>query len=799
MQSLRHYFLFTLFFALFTGAAHAQNSNITLRSTLSFQNQTLANICGYAAAGREYALVGGSKGMVIVDVTNPDAIVNLVQIPGPNNLWKEIKTYKNYAYITSEGGGGVQIVDLTNLPATNLTYHNYKGNGAIANQLETIHALHIDVTKGFLYAYGSALFNGGAVVLDLNADPYNPTYAGKFDQLGYIHDGYVDNDTMYSSHIYTGQFAIVNMADKNNPVLLGTQTTPNAFTHNTWISDDRKTIFATDETPDSFLSAYDVSDPTDIKFLDKVQSNPGGMAAVHNTHIVNNYAVTSWYHDGFTIVDVSDPYNMVQVGNYDTYPQATGPGFEGCWGVYPYLPSGTLLATNISESGGGKLYVLSPNYQRACYLGGLVTDAITSLPILGAKISLTNGDPNANATTESNGKYKTGQAASGTFNVTISKVGYLSATFSVDLTAGQTTIQDAVLTPSLSYVITGNAIATLTSTGVANAKIQLAGDDITYDGEADADGNFIISGVYPGVYDVIVGKWGYKYGTLNNKTINSNESFTVSLDKGYRDDFVFDYGWAASGTSVTGIWVREEPLGINPGIQISPETDQNGDNGDKCYVTGNSTNEVGFDDVNDGTSILTSPVMDLSTYNDPSLLGSIWCTHFTQNQESFDSIKVYISNGSTEKLIFQSNGFNTNWQIINKKIKPLITLTNNMTVKIVCANNYNGPVFDTYEAAFDFFRITDSGVSPTENLENQVSIKALPNPFSGQTQIAYDLIESGFNINVYDLSGKMLESRQLNDNFGLVSVGNDLVRGIYFVKLEKNGITAKTIKIVKVD
>ncbi|MCC7504507.1 MAG: choice-of-anchor B family protein, partial [Saprospiraceae bacterium] len=175
----------------------AQNFNMVSRATMDFPGQTLANICGYAQNGREYALLGGSLGMIVVDITDPDNPVNLVQIPGPNNLWKEIKVYQHYAYVTSEGGQGLQIIDLSPLPNTTLPYHFYTGDGEIAGQLNTIHALHIDVEKGFVYLYGSNLFSGGPVVLDINADPYNPIYAGNFDQLGYVHDGYAENDILY--------------------------------------------------------------------------------------------------------------------------------------------------------------------------------------------------------------------------------------------------------------------------------------------------------------------------------------------------------------------------------------------------------------------------------------------------------------------------------------------------------------------------------------------------------------------------------------------------------------------------
>ncbi|MBC7778433.1 MAG: choice-of-anchor B family protein, partial [Phycisphaerae bacterium] len=410
---------------LATLSLFSQNLNNTFRSKISFPGQTLANVWGYESRGREYALVGGAKGLIIVDITNPDAAQQIIQISGPNNLWKEIKTYKHYAYITSEGGQGIQVVDLTDLPSPTLQSHFYTGDGAILGQLNAIHALHIDETKGFLYAWGGNLFGGGAKIFDLKADPYNPVYVGKFDQLGYIHDGYVDNDTMYSCHIYDGQYAIVNMADKSAPELINTQTTPGAFVHNTWITDDRRTILATDEVNNSFLSSWDVSDPTDIKFLDKIQSNPGSSSMVHNTYVRGNWAVTSWYKDGFTIVDITRPDNLVQVGNFDTYPQGQGGGSSGCWGVYHNFSSGTIIASNIDAGGGaGELWILTPNYVRACYLEGIITDALTGLPLQNAQVQVVGSNPLLQELSSINGLYKTGQQAEGYYKVTVTKTGY---------------------------------------------------------------------------------------------------------------------------------------------------------------------------------------------------------------------------------------------------------------------------------------------------------------------------------------------------------------------------------------
>ncbi|MBX2893325.1 MAG: choice-of-anchor B family protein [Saprospiraceae bacterium] len=429
----------------------SQNTNVTLLSTFTYPNQTLANVWGYAGNGHEFALVGAKNGLSIVDVTNPANPVELKQIPGPSSSWREIKTYQHYAYVVTEGaGGGVLIVNLSNLPdTTNIPYKTYTGNGAISG-LSTVHALHVDETQGFLYLYGSNLFGGRPIVLNLNPDPYNPTYAGYFNSNfsgnhNYVHDGYVDNNIMFAGHIFGGFFSVVNMTNKTNPTLITTQQTPGLFTHNTWRSGN--TLFTTDEVNNSFLAAYDISDFGNITLLDKIQSNPGSNSVVHNTHIIDDYAVTSWYKDGFTIVDVSRPDNLVQVGNYDTWPNGAGPGFEGCWGVYPYLPSGNILATNIPmlNTNNGQLFVLSPTYMRGCYVEGEITNAMTGQPLQGALVELLG--TNTGETSNLLGIYKMGQLQSGSFTARVSKLGFVSQDIPVSLANGEVTVLNVVLAP----------------------------------------------------------------------------------------------------------------------------------------------------------------------------------------------------------------------------------------------------------------------------------------------------------------------------------------------------------------
>src|SRR5690349_11733976 len=136
------------------GQALAQNLNLKLEANLSYGSEGLSNIWSWKDPqdGKEYALVGAANGMSVVDISTPTAPKKIVQIPGPNSSWREIRTNGNYAYITTEGGGGLQIVDLTNLPGTNLTTKIW--NPTISGKvLSSIHALQID--NGRIYLYGS--------------------------------------------------------------------------------------------------------------------------------------------------------------------------------------------------------------------------------------------------------------------------------------------------------------------------------------------------------------------------------------------------------------------------------------------------------------------------------------------------------------------------------------------------------------------------------------------------------------------------------------------------------------------
>lgn len=783
----------------FVSNFRAQNYNITFAAQKSYATRTLANICGYAANGKEYALVGAEDGMDIVDVTIPTNPVAVVQIPNVTNLWKEIKVYKNYAYVTTEGGGGLQIVDLSNLPGTNLAYHSYTGDGAINGQLNTIHALHIDTTKKFVYLFGSNLFNGGAVVLDINNDPYNPIYAGKYQnpQYAYVHDGYVDNDTLYAGHIYAGVFTVADMTNKSAPVVLAEQQTPTAFTHNTWLSNDHKYVFTTDENSNSFLTAYDVSNLNNIVEKDKIRATPGSGSIVHNTHILNNWAVNSWYRDGITIVDVTRPHNLVEVGRYDTY-TGSGNGFDGAWGVYPFLPSGTLVVSNIDEG----LFVLSPTYVRACYLEGVVTDSACGTPLSNVKVSIST----VNVLDSSNlsGSYATGTAFPGTYNVTFSKPGYTSKTFiGVYFTPGLVNNLNVQLSSPGALSVNGNVSDAGSGTGLPAVGVEFNGTN-NYSFTTNSGGNFSACTVVGGTYTITTGAWGYET-VCNTQTLSpGNGAVNINLNKSYYDDFSFDLGWTSTSTASSGNWVRGVPIGTssNGSTQVAPGTDVTNDCSNKAYVTGNAGGSASQDDIDNGNTILTSPVFNLTGYNEPWIHYDRWFYNGGGTGSPNDSLTIMLTNGTqtvTIETVTATTPGMSSWVHSSKKISQFLSPSANMKLIVRAADASPGHLV---EAGLDKFFVADSLSTSISNIQNiNCYLQAYPNPFDRDVLVQWQTADESENVtlSITDMAGKIISENELSGNSGTTRVGDNLPQGIYFIRIETSSGARKSIRVIKMN
>lgn len=421
---------FTAFGLLLAIGLQAQHLNIQLKDQEQYMNDC-NDIWGYTdAAGNEYAIVGTIAGTSIVDVTNPSNAVKKQFIPGPYSIWRDMKVWGHYAYIVhdvpfvwnQQAPHGLLIIDLDSINQPNARYKNintivYDSLVGAQDTLERAHNIWID-ENGYAYLFGSNIGNGGALMYDLNTDPWNPVYVGNFNDY-YLHDGMVRGDTLWGGAVNNGKLLCVDVSTKSAPSVLAQKTTPNSFTHNVWISDDNQTLFTTDEQPGAYLVAYDVSDLTNITELDRIQKFPGTSVIPHNAHVYGPWVVTSYYTAGVQIVDAAYPDLLVEVGYYDTSPNYSGNGFNGSWGAYPYFSSGTLVCSDIEEG----LYVLDPEYVLASRVHVTVVDSLTGAPLLNAKVIAPQ--MSLQGSTNIDGILKLGTHLSGADTLNVGAAGYV--------------------------------------------------------------------------------------------------------------------------------------------------------------------------------------------------------------------------------------------------------------------------------------------------------------------------------------------------------------------------------------
>lgn len=321
-------------------AVYGQGSpNITLLDHLD--DYTSYNDCwGYTAPdNREYALLGVVNGTSIIDITTSGDAAEIEFISSNSSSWKDIKTYQSYAYVVNESGGGMQIIDLSDLPNSATLVGTYNG-------FSTSHNIYIDEPNAMLYAEGT----GGSAVRAISlAEPLNPVQLSTFGIE--CHDIYARDNIVYISEGGSGSIGIYDLSNPSSPTFISRFQIPSSgYVHNAWLSDDGNYLMTTEETTGKTVKLWNVEDFNNVFLVDEYLA-PSNLA--HNTHLKGNYAYISHYADGLRIVDISNPVNIFEAGFYDTSPN-TG-GFNGAWGAFPFFPSGKVLISDI-QSG---LYVFN--------------------------------------------------------------------------------------------------------------------------------------------------------------------------------------------------------------------------------------------------------------------------------------------------------------------------------------------------------------------------------------------------------------------------------------------------------
>lgn len=164
-------------------------------------------------------------------------------------------------------------------------------------------------------------------------------------------------------------------------------------------------------------------------------------------------------------------------------------------------------------------------------------------------------------------------------------------------------------------------------------------------------------------------------------------------------DFETPSGWISDpGTSSKGQWTREDPVGVSVPTGLSnPEDDTTPDPGVICWVTGSGGGGANTNDVDGGSTYLTSP-----PFGAPSILSLSlrYDRFYYDDSASSDSFKAEVSNdgGMSWALVEQRVSPTYGWGTFNADLMALLTPSDDMRLRFTATD---GGTDNVVESAVD--------------------------------------------------------------------------------------------------
>ena len=386
-------------------------ANIPL-SRFSTRPNSASDIWGFVDLNdnREYAIIGLHNGTAVVDVTDPEYPEEVATVRGPITKWRDIKVvqlrdtaancWRAFAYVTADylkmPSQGLQIINLSGLPESVSVSGTWNG----IRQAHNVYISNVDYATGvplpkmepFVYVTGADRGTdgdtgyGSLIGLEISS-PTVPTEVLKTPpNAQYIHDGtsiVIDDartaacksgNTQMQGHNPCEVFIDYNedsldiwdVTDKSAPLMLSSTYYRDAhYTHSGWWSEDKRFVFLQDERDEmntgrnTTMRVFDISDLVAPKLVGVWTGNK--RCIDHNSFVLGTRLYMSTYRCGLTVLDITNPTKPQEVGFFDTHldPPENNDKFGGSWGVYPFLPSGSLL---VSDTEGG-LFILRESKQ----------------------------------------------------------------------------------------------------------------------------------------------------------------------------------------------------------------------------------------------------------------------------------------------------------------------------------------------------------------------------------------------------------------------------------------------------
>jgi choice-of-anchor B domain-containing protein len=336
----------------------------------------IADVWGWAdpETKREYAVMGSTRGVQFVDVTNPTKPVYLGALAGKADgtlIWQELDIVNDHAYIVCDlSPCNLQIFDLTHLRGAESAQRWVPDS---VFPIPNAHSIDSNPDTGHIFVNGSLALGGSPVILDVSS-PLTPVPVGAMADDGYTHDSlcrtYKGPDKPHRGNEICFNFNEDTIttydvtANPRTPVRLSRVTYDKAdYVHSGALTKDHAYLISTDEGDEqryglrSTLYIWDVRKLAEPKLIGTYVARSGSID--HNVYSEQNALYHANYTNGFRILDLRNASKgkLKEVAYFDTVPTSDAPAFDGAWAAYPYLPSGNMIVGDMSNG----MFVVRPH------------------------------------------------------------------------------------------------------------------------------------------------------------------------------------------------------------------------------------------------------------------------------------------------------------------------------------------------------------------------------------------------------------------------------------------------------
>jgi choice-of-anchor B domain-containing protein len=149
---------------------------------------------------------------------------------------------------------------------------------------------------------------------------------------------------------------VVDVTDKSAPQTLSSIKYPQlAYVHQGWLTGDHRYFLLGDELDEQNFDLSTRTHVFDVSDLDAPEHLYAHaldtQATDHNLYIRGNRVYEANYTSGLRVLEFGDlaEREIEEIAFFDTFPEDDSARLGGAWSVYPFLPSGTIIVSDIQN------------------------------------------------------------------------------------------------------------------------------------------------------------------------------------------------------------------------------------------------------------------------------------------------------------------------------------------------------------------------------------------------------------------------------------------------------------------